>query len=181
MDEPILWWIHERSTPLLDTIFRASHQLGTMVFCTTLVTLFVLSAMVRRRWREALLWTTLGISTYLLQKGIKVAVARPRPELWAHWIDHPSFAFPSGHALAAATFFPLVARAASHRWPDHRRLAYGAAIVMALYVGCGRLYLGVHWPTDVLAGWAIGATQTLAGLGLVDWLRARSDDKVAPC
>jgi undecaprenyl-diphosphatase len=119
--------------------------------------------------REALLWVLLGVSTYLIQKILKIGIERPRPELWTSAIVLDNFAFPSGHAIAAATFYPLLARGVARRFPRRAKLAYAMAGAMTLYVGIGRLYLGVHWPSDVVAGWAIGFTQ----LGLAVWWMER--------
>ena len=127
---------------------------------------------IRRDPHEAVLWIVLGINVYLLQKGLKLSFERVRPDLWTGPVPAPSsFAFPSGHAVAAATFYPLLGRALARRYPDRRVLAYGAGIAMAFYVGFGRLYLGVHWPTDVLAGWAIGGAQTFTGIWVLERLK----------
>jgi undecaprenyl-diphosphatase len=170
VEAKILLWIHARADPWLDALFRFSHELGTPTFCTALVVVAVLVALLRKRKEEAALWAVLGISTYLLQKGIKVVVARPRPELWQGPIELSSHSFPSGHALAAATFFPLIGRALGMRFPELTRLSLAGGVLFAFYVGFGRLYLGVHWPSDVLAGWAMGALQTYAA---VTYLKSR--------
>ncbi len=103
------------------------------------------------------MWLVVGIAGFLLQLTLKMAFGRVRPALWLGPIQHQSFAFPSGHALIAACLFPLLARAAGLRWPAWRQWCYLLAVLVAAYVGVGRLYLGVHWPSDVLAGWIIGA------------------------
>ncbi len=171
MESQILLAIHGHATAWLDAVFLFSHELGTIWVCTAVVLLAVVWHAWRREPYEVLLWVALGISTYLLQKGIKVAVGRIRPDLWLGPIKLSSPAFPSGHALAAATFYPLLARIAARRWPSRAAWLWGAGVLVALFVGFGRLYLGVHWPSDVLAGWAIGAAQTVAGVILIDKLR----------
>lgn len=167
MEERVLLWIHDGSGPWLDVAFRFSHELGTGTFCTALVTVAVFVSLALGRRDEAALWLVLGVSTFVLQLGIKLAVGRHRPELWEGPIALASFSFPSGHALAAATFFPLLGRAAGLRWPRVGMAALAVGVSFAFFVGFGRLYLGVHWPTDVLAGWAIGAAQTQAAVRFV--------------
>jgi undecaprenyl-diphosphatase len=76
-------------------------------------------------------------------------------------VEEPGFSFPSGHALAAATIFPIVAGAVGP--PSLGKLARTAAGALAAYVGVGRLYLGLHWPSDVLAGWALARGQWALG------------------
>jgi undecaprenyl-diphosphatase len=174
-EEEVLHWIRGQATPSLDAAFLLSHELGTTPFCTALVLAAVAVAVARRRYEVACVWAALGISTYVLQLGLKLLFARPRPELWARLLSVTSYAFPSGHAIAAATFYPLIAWSLAERWPRQGSLAYGVAVAIALFVGLGRLYLGIHWPSDVVAGWMIGAIQTLAGVAIVRrWRQAQA-------
>lgn len=163
--------IHDQASPWFDRFFLLSHYLGTLWFCAPFVLTVVLWHRVRGETVLANVWLGVGVSTYLLQEGLKRAVARPRPQLWARLETWPpvagseSFAFPSGHALAAATFYPLLAYVlARGLCPRHRRAVALLGALLALWIGFGRLYLGVHWPTDVLAGWALGAAQALVAM-----------------
>jgi undecaprenyl-diphosphatase len=89
----------------------------------------------------------------------KLAFARPRPDLVAHLVEVSSYSFPSGHAMSSAvTYLTLAALLA--RFQKRRRMkAYLLAVglTLTLTIGVSRVYLGVHWPSDVLAGWALGA------------------------
>ena len=160
----------------MDGLFVVSHHMGTAPFCITLVTTAVVVALVRGKRREAALWLLLGISTYLLQKGLKLAIGRPRPDLWRGPVVLSSYAMPSGHALAAATFYPLLARGAAELWPQRAGRIWLLAIATAFFVGFGRLYLGVHWPSDVVVGWTIGAGQTWFGMRWADRPASTSGD-----
>jgi undecaprenyl-diphosphatase len=171
MEETILLTIHDAASRWLDVVFVFSHHLGTGPFGLVLVLTMVCLWWWRGDRTEARLWATLGLSTYVLQLGLKHLIARPRPELWSGPIHLSSFSMPSGHALAAATLYPLLARSVAKRWPAAAKPAYLAAVVMALYIGFGRLYLGVHWPSDVFAGWLLGAAQT--GL-MIRWTDKRA-------
>lgn len=95
----------------------------------------------------------------LLSHGLKLGFERPRPDLVPHATQVYTASFPSGHAmLSAVTFLTLGALLA--RAEKSRRVSafiMGLAIVMTLMVGTSRVYLGVHWPSDVLAGWSVGA------------------------
>jgi len=125
-----------------------------------LVTLFAAGyLLVLKKWGAAglLLAATFGGAT--LSEGLKLGFARPRPDLVAHIVETTSMSFPSGHAmLSAVTYLTLGALMA--RAQERQRVKtyiLSAAILLTLLIGASRVYLGVHWPTDVLAGWCLGA------------------------
>jgi undecaprenyl-diphosphatase len=164
LDTRILLAIHEWSSPFLDNVFWFSDKIGALWFFTPVVILAAAWHERKGERAEAVLWIALGVSTILVQQCLKLLVARQRPALWPPIVGVTSLSFPSGHALASATFYPLLARIWARAQPDQAPLAYTAAVAMALFVGFGRLYLGVHWPTDVLAGWVLGAAQTVLAI-----------------
>lgn len=166
MEAAILLWIHRHASPALDVAFRLSDLLGLFLFCAPIVLAMVFWHLRRRDRRRAMLWIALGLGAYVLQAVLKELVERPRPDLWPRLIPTDGFSFPSGHAVASATVYPLLAREVAVRLPRWAGSAYGLAAAFVLFVGLGRLYLGVHWPTDVLAGWALGLGQTVLVLRL---------------
>jgi undecaprenyl-diphosphatase len=168
METRLLLWIHAHASPALDAAFRLSHQLGTLPACTVIVLGAAAWLLRRGEKAEALLFVALGLTTLGLQEGLKALFARPRPHLWPWMIPQSDYSMPSGHALAAATFYPLLARVVARRWPRAALPAYVMAVVLALFIGIGRLYLGVHWPSDVVVGWTLGAGQTALGIALVE-------------
>ena len=168
MEPRTLLWVHAHASPILDALFRASHVLGDTPFCTVLVLTLALVHWLRGERRESALWLFLGATTFLVLEGLKPLVARSRPELWPRLVVQGGFSFPSGHAVASATFYPLLAWIATRGRPQLRVPVLALAIAFALFVGVGRMYLGLHWPSDVLGGWALGATQSSAAIA---WLR----------
>ncbi|MBJ7551393.1 phosphatase PAP2 family protein [Marinomonas ostreistagni] len=99
----------------------------------------------------------------VLSMGLKYVFERPRPDLVPHLIEVYSPSFPSGHASMSMICFLGMAVVLSHGWAfaRARRIFILIAIVSAVLVGVSRIMLGVHWPTDVIAGWAIGALWVL--------------------
>lgn len=138
----------------------------------TLVTLAALGfLLVSRRHATALLVAAAVAGGGLLSMALKLLFARPRPDLVAHLAQVHSLSFPSGHALSsAATYLTLAALLArTQKSRAVRAYLMTTALTLVLVVGLTRVYLGVHWPTDVLAGWTLGAAWaalcwTVAGL-----------------
>jgi undecaprenyl-diphosphatase len=115
-------------------------------------------------WRHAARWTagwlaaTVGVGS-LLQQSLKAAVDRPRP-VWPDPVDSAHYAaFPSGHAMTATVVCGLLLWLAHHYGAPRPlwRTALTAAVVSVVGVGLTRVWLGVHWPSDVLGGWLLGA------------------------
>lgn len=169
----LLLSIHGLSSPLLDMLFRFSHELGTLNFSLVLVLAATAWHRLRGERREALAWLVVGFTTLVLHLSLKPLFARPRPDLWPRLVAETGFSFPSGHALASAALYPLLAGITLAL----RRVGFVLVSVgLPLFVGFGRLYLGVHWPTDVLAGWTLGAAQAALA---IRWIRQRGHESGA--
>src|SRR3954471_14255177 len=114
----------------------------------------------------------------LLSSLLKLGFERPRPDLVPHGTRVYTASFPSGHSmLSAATYLTLAALLARvERYWRVRVFLIGAAVALTLLIGVSRVYLGVHWPTDVLAGWCGGAAW--ASLCWLVALRLQGEGKV---
>jgi undecaprenyl-diphosphatase len=114
-----------------------------------------------------------ALSATLFSTLVKFSIARVRPQSVEHLVATASASFPSGHALLSAaiilTMGGLVAFQA--RKPAERRVIAAAAFTLTFCVGLSRIWLGVHWPMDVLAGWMFG----MAWAALTLWLAKRLD------
>jgi membrane-associated phospholipid phosphatase len=140
---------------LLSRLERISQIHAALAILTTLALVILLLA---RRWLWALLLLLATGVAELFMAVLKLLVARPRPPLEDARIVEAGFSFPSGHATAAATFYGTLAylliRCMS---PDWLKALIGVtAALIVLAVGVSRIYLGVHYPTDVIGGWIIG-------------------------
>jgi undecaprenyl-diphosphatase len=144
----------------------------TLVVLVTLVG--VLSFAFHRRYRHALVLAVTVLLATIANGTTKALFGRPRPDLVPHEVFVYSGSFPSGHStMAAATYLTLAMLIASLE-PRRRTkaLVYGLACVVLVGVGFSRIYLGVHWPSDVLAGWCLGAVWALAAWLVLRVLRA---------
>jgi undecaprenyl-diphosphatase len=167
METDILLWIHRHASPSLDAAFRFSWLLGAFRLCAPLVLLAEAWHLARRERRAALAWLAVGALTAILPELVKAAVARPRPTLWPWLLPTSGYSFPSGHAVAATAFYPLLGWLAL-RGRGRGRAGFWLGLAVGVFVGVGRLYVGVHWPSDVAAGWAIGTALSLAAVRWLD-------------
>jgi undecaprenyl-diphosphatase len=107
--------------------------------------------------------------------ALKAGFGRPRPDLVPHAVRVFTDSFPSGHSMmSAATYLTLgalLARVESYR--PLKVYLVGLAVLVSLVVGISRIYLGVHWPSDVLAGWSLGAAWALFCWSVALWLQVR--------
>lgn len=173
-EQELLLSVHSYASPALDRLFLASHYIGSGGVAAVLIVLVAGWHFYRGNRADAFLWLGLGVSTVVITMGTKIALARPRPELWPRLFEATSGSFPSGHSVIAATFPFLLARDASRRWPSVQIPSVVLAVFAMLVIGTGRVYFGVHWPTDVIGGWAVGAAQTLFALQLAKYERQMS-------
>jgi undecaprenyl-diphosphatase len=95
---------------------------------------------------------------------LKLSFARPRPDLVAHLVEVHTASFPSGHAMLSAVCYLTLGALLAGVAHQRRFKAYilGVAVGLTVLVGFSRIYLGVHWPTDVLGGWCLGAAWAMA-------------------
>jgi undecaprenyl-diphosphatase len=104
---------------------------------------------------------------------LKRGFARPRPALVPHGVLVHTASFPSGHAMLSAVVYLTLGAVLARVQPQRRLKAYvlTVAVVLTMLVGLSRIYLGVHWPTDVLAGWVAGAAWALMVWCVAVWLQ----------
>ena len=132
-------------------VWVAVTELGGWKILLGIAVLAWLYLMMRRRTRDALFLLGMVIGVRALVEGQKLIFARPRPEV-AHLAEVSSYSFPSGHsAIALATYLTL-GLIFSARLPVMIVLA-----VLVCFIGLSRVVLGVHWPSDVIGGWALAA------------------------
>ncbi|MDF3073222.1 MAG: superfamily [Alphaproteobacteria bacterium] len=112
----------------------------------------------------------------LISSLLKTGFGRARPDLVPHIDAVNTLSFPSGHAMSAAVVY-LTLAALLARAQEHRRLKFyliGVAVTLTVLIGLSRVYLGVHWPSDVLAGWCVGSAWALMCWAVALWLARRN-------
>lgn len=162
-DEPILLHANGLAGPGLDGFFAVVSKLGYEGVIAMDVGL-VAALLALKHWRAATFAATAFLGSSLLNMGAKQFFQRDRPTLWESISPEDSFAFPSGHAMGSMT---LVVTSILLAWPSRWRWpVLVPACVFAVLVGYSRIYLGVHFPSDILAGWMVG-TAWVVGVYLV--------------
>jgi undecaprenyl-diphosphatase len=166
-DQRILNLVATLRTPELDQVMFAFTFLASTPVIVAVTAVAVAVALLARRYADALILFLAPVAGGLFVEVVKLLIARPRPPLEDARIVVAGFSFPSGHATLAATLYGtlayLIARdlgkgRGNGRGRDVPRVLIGIAATLLIFaVGLSRIYLGVHYPSDVLAGWVAGA------------------------
>jgi undecaprenyl-diphosphatase len=138
--------------------------LGGITFLTLMTIVVVLALLFHRKRREAIILATTAISAQTSIEVLKFLYDRPRPALLMPEIHAFTKSFPSGHTTESTAIFLTVATVIASLETKHhtKLLAYAAATFAIFAVGFSRVYLGMHWPTDVLGGWVLGTAWAAA-------------------
>jgi membrane-associated phospholipid phosphatase len=156
VDLAALIWIRQSQSPALDVVARATSALGSEVLIGVWILLLIGLAFQRQMSAAAGL-ATVTIGASLLNSILKGIIQRARPEPLAGIIPAQAFSFPSGHAMTAAAFYGYLAILAWRRWHGWRRnVAVAGLAGLVLAISLSRVYLGVHYITDVIAGCIAG-------------------------
>lgn len=161
--------------PALQEMMRDATALGGVAILT-LLTLVVAGFLLLQQDRATAYFLTASVGSGIVVSTIfKELVARPRPDLVPHGSIVTSASFPSGHSMMATLVYLLLAITIARLQKQMRVKLYviSVAVILSLGVGISRVYLGVHWPTDVLAGWSLGAAWALACWGIALWLERK--------
>ncbi len=133
--------------------------LGSVAVLTVITTLAAGFLVALRKYATAVFVVAAVISGAILNSALKTIFLRPRPTLVPHLVDVSSESFPSGHAMYSALVYLTLAALLARSQPALRVRIYlmSVAIFLTLVIGFSRVFLGVHWPSDVVEGWGVGA------------------------
>lgn len=161
------WWLTKAMVDLT--------ALGGGPFLTLLTFAVAGFLVASRKWGMAAFVVIAIAGGALAGNLLKWIFVRARPDLVPHLVTVDSASFPSAHAMNSAVTFLTLGVLLSRTQEDGRLKAYllGTALVLTLIVGFSRVYLGVHWPTDVVAGWAVGAAWAILASLAAAWLQRR--------
>jgi membrane-associated phospholipid phosphatase len=155
-DKSWLLWIHQFANPSLDSVMLTITQLGDPIFVSIVVAVSLAILWWRRYLQEVKIFVIACLGGFILNTGLKLFFSKPRPQLWDRLISETSFSFPSGHALGSLVVYGLLAYLLANHYPKFSTVIYSFAVILIAAIGLSRLYLGVHWPTDIIAGYGVG-------------------------
>jgi membrane-associated phospholipid phosphatase len=177
LDQAILLDIYKLSNPVLDTLMLSITRLGdpqTVVPLTFAIILFL----AWRRYRlEAQFFALNAFGGAVLSAVLKLAFSKARPALWPQLILEETFSYPSGHALGSMVLYGFLSYILASIYPRYAKGFYAIATLLIIAIGFSRLYLGVHWPTDVLAGYGIGFLWVSVCIALLRLQKIRGEQR----
>jgi len=155
-------WFYSIRSDFLTSIFRFITHLGDAWFISALCIILIVISY-KRNNGFALPLVSGAIVSAILQRLLKYMIKRPRPDIEMFLIDQSGYSFPSGHSMTGFVFYGFAIYLIRKKFPGSRNANICAGFLGALIflIGISRLYLGVHYVTDVLAGWCIGAVLLL--------------------
>lgn len=169
-DEAIRNWVHQFASAGMTTFMKIVSMMGAQILAMELVIAFLVFA--RLRWKRAAFWLAIAmVGALVLEASLKYAYHRIRPR--AYFVPEPaSYSFPSGHSLASFCFYGVLAGLLTDRIksPPWRIAIWATAILLIIAIGLSRIYLGVHYPSDVLAGY-LAATVWVGTIIVLDHVR----------
>ena len=156
-------------------VMRDVTALGGFTFLTLITVVFVLGLLFHKKWREGVILTVTALGAQISVQILKLIYDRPRPEVGIAYTHGYGSSFPSGHTTESTAIFLALATviATFETRHDTKILAYAVAFFVISGVGFSRVYLGMHWPSDVFGGWILGTSWALGSWIALRRLAAR--------
>jgi undecaprenyl-diphosphatase len=182
-DDAVIRWMEAQHTPALDATMIEITALGTGTVVLMIVVIAALFLTLSARKYSAILLVVAASGGLLLNGVLKLGFDRPRPSIFIPAVHAVSSSFPSGHAMSSAIVYGTVAYLAArlHRRRWARWLVMAFAFLVIVLISLSRMYLGVHYPSDVVAGVIIGlawAAFCMAALEAVQRFRQRRGSRI---
>ena len=170
---------HDLAEPIgpawLPQVARDLTALGSGAVITFIVLIVAGSLALQRKWGTLCLIIVSVSGGALMSETLKTIYSRARPHLVPHLTEVSSLSFPSGHSMISAVMYLTLGALLARTTVDRSMKIYflGSAVILTFIVGITRIYLGVHFPSDVLAGWCAGIAWALLCSVIARWLQQR--------
>ena len=179
LDEQLLLLLHPSDAGWLTEATRDLTALGGYVVLTLIVVATSVYLRTEGRPWASRFFVCVVVSGFVVNMSLKAAFDRPRPDVVNHLSYVDSSSFPSGHSMMSTIVYLTAGAVIAHRATNRLRrgfLIFGPIVLTGL-VGCSRVQVGVHYPTDVLAGWSAGVMWTVICCLSVQFYRYRSTER----
>lgn len=156
-DVSILELLHNNDNPIIFNMMKSISFIGSWRFLVPFATIAILYLLNKRRLYESKLLLTNILGSYILNHILKLIIKRTRPFEFFR-VEQGGLSFPSGHSMVAASMYLAIAYLLTKdvKNSTKKRFIYGIFISIILLMGISRMYLGVHWPTDIIGGFIMG-------------------------
>ncbi|MCI8646358.1 MAG: phosphatase PAP2 family protein [Firmicutes bacterium] len=174
-DTAIRQWFYSLRSSALTPVLKAITYMGNWQTISGLCILLLFLPKTRMRYGVPVSISAIFITAF--NKGIKQIFQRPRPDVSLHLIDEGGYSFTSGHSITSMVVYGLLI-ALVRSYVKDRKTANVLTVLLAIpwiCIGPSRIYMGVHYPTDVLGGWLLGAAALMVILSLEERYRQKLD------
>lgn len=156
IETTFLLTIHQENSPILDQFMLIITTFGNPQILVPVGFITLSLLLQKRAYPEFFIMIIVSLGAVILNLGIKQLIQNPRPQLWVQLITETSSSFPSGHALGCTVIYGMIAYLLSQYYPSQKKLIYSLITIFVICIIFSRLYLGVHWPSDVIFGAIFG-------------------------
>lgn len=147
--------IHSSDTPNVFEFMKLISLLGSGTFLIGIMSFIIIYNFIKKNYYIAQLLLASTLGSFILNFLLKILINRTRP-LEFFLVEQSGLSFPSGHSMVAASMYLTIAYILSEKYKDKKLIIYIISWTIILLMGISRLFLGVHWPTDIIAGFIMG-------------------------
>lgn len=170
-DTTILQYFLSIQNPILTQFFILITFLGKPNLLLLINWVFSLFLLINKKISKAIVFLIIGNGAAAFNLFLKSSLARERPELWDRIIEVKYLSFPSGHAMGSIVIYGLIGYYLMTQFKPWRWLILSLTSILILLIGLSRLYLGVHWPTDIIAGYIMGSVWLVIAMLIIEIIK----------
>jgi undecaprenyl-diphosphatase len=170
-DTAILQYFLSIQNPILTQFFIVISFLGKPSLLLLINFIFSLFLFINKKISTAIVFLIIGNGAAAFNLFLKSSLARDRPELWDRIIEVKYLSFPSGHAMGSIVIYGLMGYYLMTQFKPWRGLILSLTSILILLIGLSRLYLGVHWPTDIIAGYMMGSLWLVIAILIIEIIK----------
>lgn len=156
-DEGIMEYIHKSITEFGEVFMGLVTNLGSVLPVTIMTIVISLYFIKKKDYNKLIFILLASLGTSGLNQLLKHFFVRTRPEMY-FLIKETGYSFPSGHSMVSMAFYTSIFYLLSERYREYKGVFLALNFILVSLIGISRIYLGVHWPTDVLVGYFLGYT-----------------------